>query len=219
MKETPILMCAEMVRATMKDRKTNTRRILRPQPVVFADHMEWRCKKAWYTTRNVHWNPIDNAFRDAIECGGCPHGQPGDRLWVKENWRVRGPHTDRYKPVDIAANCSHFEIAYEADIAWNKDTYGKLRPSIFLPRSLSRITIEITDVKVERVQDITERDALAEGVAIDKGNAYHVAGHDGVWAHATARGCFETLWDSLNKARGFGWETNPWVWCLTFRRL
>jgi hypothetical protein len=132
---------------------------------------------------------------------------------VKETWRVRGKHTDRYRPIEIAVNRAHFEIAYQASIAWNDDIYGKVRPSIFLPRTLSRIDLEITEVRVQRLQDISEKDAKAEGV--EAFAEAHCAKDNPL--DLSSVGYYEYLWNSINGPDS--WVSNPWVWAITFRRI
>lgn len=135
---------------------------------------------------------------------GCPYGQPGDNLWCKETFS--GADDQAFKHLVI------YRADGEQSVRW--------RPSIFMPRWASRITLELTAVRVERVQDISEDDAKAEGVieqfrAVvlrpDGGPDYHIPN--------SYRGGFANLWDSLNAKRGFGWDKNPWVWVLTFNRI
>jgi hypothetical protein len=194
MKERPILFSGQMIRAILDGSKTMTRRVVKPQPV-----------------SGISIDPIKREWVEGIP--HCPYGYPGDRLWVRETWRVEGKHTDGYSPSCIGANRSHFgRIDYEASIAWNKDMYGKLRPSIHMPRWASRITLEVTGVRVERLQDITEADAEAEGVAFMR----DIPDADET---LTAKVLFEILWDSINAKRGYGWDVNPWVWVVEFRRV
>jgi hypothetical protein len=151
-----------------------------------------------------------------LEMGGatsapCPYGQPGDRLWVRETWRVH-PWYDGDAPRNLSA-CPPADIEYRATpIARSEepeDGYGRWRPSIHMPRWASRLTLSVTDVRVERVQEISPEDCVAEGVfadgayVIEPGLPYPVA-------------TFKALWDSINAARGYSWDSNPWVWCVTF---
>lgn len=174
MKERPILFSGPMVRAILDGRKTQTRRPVKPQPFMATPSM--------------------------FDVSKCPLGQPGDRLWVRETWRVRGKHTDGYGADQIGFNRSHFSIAYQSDITWNDDIYGKIRPSIHMPRWASRITLEITRVWVERVQDITEEGAIREGmVPLDRSSPSEM---------------FRDTWQSIYGT----WDANPWVWAVEFRR-
>lgn len=128
--------------------------------------------------------------------GPCPYGIPGHSLWVKETW-ARHPDGDG--------------VVYRAtDPGWDDEGQIKWRPSIYMPRTASRITLETTGVRAERLQDISERDAMSEGVERDGAgwrNYYHVA----------ARDSFASLWDSINGKRA-PWASNPWVWVVTFAR-
>lgn len=176
MKERPILFSAPMVRALLTGTKTQTRRIAIPK-------------------RSIE--PMTDE---------CPYGQPGDRLWVREAWRVEGKHTDSYSPSCIEINRAHFgRIDYEASITWNKSMYGKLRPSIHMPRWASRITLEVTGVRVERLQDISEADARAEGISRADCPDWH------------ATTDYRALWESINGPGS--WDANPWVWVVEFRRV
>ena len=134
----------------------------------------------------------------------CPYGHPGDRLWVRERWAADMSFDDlpprmlppRGMPIYYHAT------AQCMDYKW--------RPSIHMPRWASRITLEITDVHVERVQDIHEEDAIAEG--IDPRKLSYLSGERAVTK-------FSVLWNSLYAADGFGWDVNPWVWVVTFKRV
>lgn len=125
-----------------------------------------------------------NGWRQMLR--NCPYGQPGDRLWVRET------HFD-------AKRLNEGRILYRAD--GDVSRFG-WTPSIHMPRSASRITLEVTGVRVERLQDISEADAVAEGVVWEQGQ--------------TAINVFETLWESINGAGS--WDANPWVWVVEFKR-
>ena len=179
-------MRGEMVRAILDGRKTQTRRIVKPQPsVIHAIHAD-----ASLTTNCI--------FRNGDQRIHCPHGQPGDRLWVKETW----VKTDGMTSVP--------DVFYRAsENAVNAEQLSPWKPSIFMPRWASRITLEIVGVRVERVQDITETDAMAEGVAWKD--------HAGL-ARFTAAKLYAALWDSIN-AKTHPWASNPWVWVIEFKRV
>lgn len=196
-----------MVRAIMEGRKMQTRRIVKPQPPSSAEVFNWseptipgeaKAAEGFYysDSSGLHF------------LAKCPYGQPGDRLWVRETWAL---HPDEHP--------SEAGILYRAtDPGWDDAATGlRWRPSIHMPRAASRLTLQITEIRIERLQDISEEDSIAEGVAIDRGNSYHVAGHEGQWAHATARGCMETLWGEINGTKS--WEANPFVWVISFRRV
>lgn len=209
MKERPILFSGPMVRDILDGTKTQTRREI-TRLLKFGEITEFQRSATkgydWsFRDRSGCWNDISH--ERLLEC--CPYGKPGDRLWVKETWGQVGEGD----PIIYRATCDT-----ETRFATNWYDRGfKWTPSIHMPRRASRITLEITDIRVERLQDISEEDTLAEGVAIDKGHCYHVAGHEGKWAHATAKGCFETLWGSINGPGS--WDANPWVWVIEFRKV
>jgi hypothetical protein len=181
-RERPILFSAPMVRAILEGRKTQTRRVYKPR---------------------VQDNVMDQ--HGPLWSLPCPYGVPGDRLWVRETWYERYDGLDDTYCEGYAADgemkCG--PVSATAHEAINMGARSK-RPSIFLCRADSRITLEITDIRVQRVQEISEEDAKAEGVSADA-------------CFATARLSYEQLWDSINAKRGYGWEANPWVWALTFR--
>jgi len=205
-RERPILFSSEMVKAILDGRKTMTRRVVKPQPKtaglsgVYADlyHRgpEW-----------AFWLP-DRRMTEP-RTWPCPFGQPGDRLWVRETWAIRdcNPLLAAIFRADCVEDDSGEREGWWMDKNRNGDEVfipGKVewRPSIFMPRWASRITLEITAVRVERVQDITEEDAWAEGIRTPN----PVAG-------------FMLRWEDLNLKRGYGWDANPWAWVITFRRL
>jgi hypothetical protein len=200
MREIGILMSAPMVRSTLDDTKLQTRRGMRPQP--FLDNkglLWWHWSKSRGSARN---EPPGQPSDEWLE--HCPYGRPGDRLWVREAWRS-GKIADRFPPRELTPHV----VWYEADGTAPEATSGKLRPGMFMPRWASRITLEVTGVRVERLQDISEADAKAEGagpllVPPDGGSCPHVEG-------------YRVLWESINGAGS--WDANPWVWCVSFRRL
>jgi hypothetical protein len=129
----------------------------------------------------------------------CPYGQPGDRLWVRETFADL---------IDIGGG--HNYCAYKADLKIDSsyEDHTHWTPSIFMPRWASRITLEITGVRVERVRDITPEDAYQEGMV-----------HNITASEADCLTPFRELWDSINAKRGYGWDVNPWVWVIGFRRI
>jgi len=227
-KERPILFSAPMVRAILEGRKTQTRRTVKPQPA-FDPHREqwsWENKAghiAWSGTR-----PQAAALLGAREI--CPYGQPGDRLWVRETWGLARPLRDSEGVVDDELEWSgsipkadprgkrlmdDWCVGYAAD-----GCEGRMRPSIHMPRWASRLTLEVTGVRVERLQDISEEDALAEGVgALSYGGAEDIWLGDGEDTR-DPRVAFRWLWDSINGGRPWRcWDDNPWVWVVEFRRV
>ena len=223
MKERPILFNGEMVRAILNGHKTQTRRPIAPQP-----------------PNNTTWDQDAGLFVvDGSRLGllrFCPFGVPGDRLWVRETWAhyqtvdsIRRPDGRSYDEVSdglagyradghdsiedfrehirLTSGCSLQDVVINGD---------KWRPSIRMPRWASRITLEVTDVRVERVQEIDRFDAIAEGIrwTISDENTVHV-----YEASKQTRERFRELWDSINVKRGYGWDVNPWVWVVEFERI
>lgn len=205
--ERPILFSGEMVRAL--PRKTQTRRVMRPQPTQTGACWNWKAF-AW-----VDGIPIGNLESPLV---WCPYGKPGDRLWVRETWA-----TD--KECSAIAYRADLPPDAEADEGWLKRNAPKLRkeyaewrwkPSIHMPRWASRFTLEVVAVKVERVQDISEMDAMADGCQIGDTLQRCPDGSPAIKA-GTRRISFMHLWDSIYLKRGSGWEKNPWIWAITFK--
>lgn len=207
--ERPILFSAPMVRAILDGHKTQTRRIVKSpwknRPIVYlpdADPMlkEWFADSAnpadphcWGIEHVVDLDPM---LLDEMD---CPYGKPGDGLWVRETFahgRIdKLPHPIKYR-------ADH----PEADTV--PDQYGRAwTPSIHMPRWASRIDLLITAVRVERLQDISEADAKAEGMTFPDGMAYGNNPQD----------AFRGLWSKINGPES--WDANPWVWAITFKRL
>lgn len=236
MKEQPILFSGPMVRAILEGRKTVTRRIMKPQPVEVTGsgrrvYRDADFKKSW------EWI---SGTGEGVGYSDCPYGKPGDRLWVRETFYAYGAWRRRYSEKK-RRNEWYFDdltIEYGEDYRYSENApdymNGRLlgvpnwhkRPSIHMPRSASRILLEITDIRVERLQDISEADAKAEGVEnqlwydkhADKYLQYfwNYAGA-GYQSFPTARQSFTSLWESINGPES--WDENPWVWVITFKRI
>ncbi len=225
MKEHPILFNTENVKAILDGIKTQTRRVLKPQPDSGLDpfdgyaHIEVGNYHPTMIDKNGEEYPGDEifgAYTDDGEWGWkCPYGQVGDRLWVRETWaysaKNQQPDGVIYKADGTILPNALARGTYTASQGW-----GKWSPSIFMPRCASRITLEITEVRVERVQEISEEDAFSEGL---RNKVYSNFDPDFDIAIYSAREAFHNLWDTLNEKRGYGWLANPWVWPLSFRRL
>lgn len=194
MKERPILFKAPMVRAILDGSKTQTRRVVKQDREGLLD-----CKPT----------PAWDAF---WQCVACPYGKPGDRLWVRETWSADA-WFDGNAPNDIPDSAYIAYVSGRHAVAWPA-AMGKVRASIHMPRWASRILLEVTDVRVERLQDISEADARAEGVKVD-GNGHAV--RDEVVNVGGARTAFAELWESINGPDS--WAANPWVWVIEFRRV
>lgn len=217
MKERPILFNGEMVRAILEGRKTQTRRVVKPQPDLPRKHRwSWTLEKDRLTWGRAPWpksDPINHFVEGEAK---CPYGQPGDRLWVRETWQTQelpdGLDGVLYKAsLNTANEFRPIENTQEAGYKWleahRRDQHW--RPSIHMPRWASRITLDITDVRVERVQEISDEGLFAEGWD-GPGRAMDVP---------DVANWFTYLWNSINEKRGFGWTTNPWVWVIEFKKV
>lgn len=207
MKERPILFSAPMVRALLAGTKTQTRRIVK--------------------ARDLEWMDVHQGLREPDNAERCPYGQPGDRLWVRETWQ--GPLLEEFEmdadadwhlPSHIHQYQNPAHCVYAADggpapeyIDLDDNMRNGWRPSIHMFRWASRITLEITSVHVERLQEIDIADAQAEGVS-DTG-AFILDGEGNEQGGPIAE--YAVLWDQIN---GSGiWEENPWVWVVKFNRV
>lgn len=208
-REKPILFSGAMVRAILDGRKTQTRRIVKGawhepdgylQSEPEGENGEW-----YFSCRKV---PASFVAR-------CPYGREGDRLWVRETFQTG----------DVAMNEPHGTVYRATDPDWGTMEGWKWKPAIHMPRWASRITLEITQVRVQRLQDISEDDAKAEGVEHDGIVGYYCDdGNPNDPEDFGAHRCnwrfgFKMLWESINAKRGYGWEKNPWVWAISFRRV
>jgi len=166
-----------------------TRRVIKPQPKVDG-------------VTTFYKNALIGAILTA-----CPYGQVGDRLWCKETWFPN--HLDWRERHNIS------DVDYKADYdgrgSFYEDGDPSWRPSIFMPRWASRIDLEITDIRVERLQEIISGDCLAEGILASCDDGIGVQGMELDYK-------FSKLWDSLNAKRGYSWESNPFVWVIEFKR-
>lgn len=225
MKVRPILFSGPMIRALLDGRKTQTRLVVKPQPPTGSVLHQY--------TREHEQSDLANSFGWFVQEAGdlwpcnrddrarCPYGVPGDILWVRETWSV-GALVDEDAPSKM--NAWSERPFYHADGEPPKFSgYGRVRPSIHMPRWASRLTLRITDVRVERVQDISEEDAEAEGSFLGKCSCSDMqTPMTGLYATFRQTGCsihgeeFRALWDSINKIRGYGWDANPWVWAISF---
>lgn len=194
MKERPILFSSPTIRAILEGRKTQTRRVVK-HITALGEPDNWCPRMA-----KPEIVQIIGDFR-----AYCPYGQIGDRLWVRE--------THWIAPTTKAV----FFREGENQRRYVEDRGYKWRPSIHMPRWASRITLEVTGVRVERVNQISEADALAEGCAINLGYTFACAFNE-KFAHHTARGCFNTAWNCIHGPEHFE-KTNPWVWVVEFTNV
>ncbi|WP_130888987.1 hypothetical protein [Pseudomonas sp. Sample_21] len=200
-KERPILFSAPMVRAILDGRKTVTRRACKPQPSANAH------------TTSAEGSPMGAWWETGKHLNRCPFGQIGDRLYVRETCFIND-FREAAVPVGERADC---EVHYRADGVPDFEGEEELirwRPSIHMPRWASRILLEITDVRVERLQDITYEQAAAEGVHRGPLREW-CASDEGGACHKYPIPAFRDLWQST----GGDWDANPWVWVVEFKRV
>lgn len=199
MKERPILFSAPMVRAILAGRKTQTRRIVKPQPSVIH---------RLYRDASILTNLL---FRRKDQTIRSPYGTIGDRLWVRETWAIHQCADSESERVHYRADCA---TGAEPCCPYDGERIKKWRPSIFMPRWASRITLEITEVRVQRLQAISEEDAAAEGVS----SPMPFKWRKDEWQNETPNiARFAALWESINGAAS--WAANPWVWAITFKMI
>lgn len=228
MTERPILFSAPMVRALLNGSKTMTRRVVKPRPdIVTMDGKAARWKTLKFydrETRQAVERDRDENGNRFIEQINCPYGKPGDRLWVRETW---APRTGGMLPELERAMIPRYRADGEFRPEWG---FMKWHPSIHMPRWASRIKLEITATRIERLQDISESDAGFEGVELAH------PGTPSTWwkdyeakkipdalqdpyhgLACSAQESFASLWRSINGADS--WDANPYVWVVEFRRI
>lgn len=243
MKERPILFKDTMVTAILEGRKTQTRRIIKKQ--ASKDCGIYHRPDGLYTYTQCEGIAVGEPFK-------CFYGKPGDRLWVRETHYLYGKWVknglsktgrQKWKFKALKKEAKHFDCLPDKIVTKKNKTGWFKRPSIFMPRWASRITLEITDIRVERVQEISEKDASNEGCNLEwyrdnaggeedlwpcpKCNGFQVHGALGENLGVTEVDCtdcdsavkmFKHLWDSINDYKGFGWKSNPWVWKISFKK-
>jgi hypothetical protein len=224
-KERPINFTSESVKAILDERKTQTRRVIKKAfDVEFASAVLPAKKSGWvaWWTLPLNTESLNNLAKftkeQYVHGFKCPYGVVGDELWVKENAYIA--------PVNFGDPQFSNRIDYEGNhriVGWTAsmdcegircaEDYGvKQRSSMLMPRWASRIQLRITDIRVERVQEITGADCKAEGI-----NSFVHPVAD--YYEASQRDGYQRLWDSINAKRGYGWDLNPWVWVIKFERV
>ena len=180
----PILFSTSMVQAILDGRKTQTRRVIKPQPNSKAEYKGTEIGKHVFETDIDMWH-IKSPY------------QPGQVLWVRETWSM----------ID---DMPYDNYVYRTDYGTTEDdsfppSMFKWKPSIHMPREAARIFLRVKNVRVERLQDITAHDAIREGMESE--TPFDTVDE------------FKELWNNLNAKRGYGWDTNPWVWVVKFERI
>ena len=251
MKERPILFSTEMVRAILDGRKTQTRRT---RGLSFIEHIPFGTGlyKEPYQKEDGQWyyqvqTKVDDSQENLLK---CPYGQIGDVLWVKETWRIVGwrdgePFVIEYKDgkhkrdvylnesraedynIECTDQCFAAGLKTDSDDNFIRPKEGyptKWRPSIFMPKTACRIRLQITNIRVERLQDITEEGCKAEGAETDEYLDFREWAESVAPAGSTIQGLrdyfAQNIWDKINQRGEFDpnrWEANPWVWCISFK--
>lgn len=212
-KERPILFNGAMVRAILAGAKTQTRRVVKPQPVFDT---RFRSRFRVDGRGSMSHRQVSTDAPAALLGEICPFGQPGDRLWVRETWcHAWDDERDQWSdPERYHYRADGIEVVHVDD-----GERSPWCPSIHMPRRACRLLLEITDVRVERLQEISEADAMAEGADVHVlpdirlPRTHPRAGRPMVYADC--REIFADLWDST----GGDWNSNPWVWAITFKRI
>lgn len=224
--ERPILFSAPMVRAILAGTKTQTRRAMTNQPqwdsTLTPPGWCWHGKKAGEPSL-IKWPNETRLARELTARAVCPYGQAGDRLWVRETWGLfkKTPDDHVHACVRGDRRADGFEPHYRATDTWDMPA-GAWRPSIHMPRWASRLTLEITGVRAERLQTISAADAKAEGIEgqFDDG-PWRNYGRDGYWfpeGKDTAPVLsYRSLWEKINGPDS--WAADPWVWVVEFKRV
>lgn len=231
MSDKPILFSAPMVRALLDGRKTQTRRVLRK---VSPDRDRWRFGNRYSA---IIFETEDDLRERGGQCEYSPYAT-GDRLWVREAWQgintSDGPQlsyraTPDYFPIDawdgpdegIGPSFNYDRCPGTDFCVWGSDLLaddGPWRPGIHMPRWASRLTLTVTNVRVQRLQDISEEDAIAEGIAQLRNGQWHWSNHGRTdfeqHGYHTARGAYDALWGDINGPKS--WPENPWIIALTF---
>lgn len=207
MKERPILFSGEMVRAILAGNKSQTRRVIQfPRKWIGIVDNDLRESGFWNT--GECWQYGDDRLPQNY--------QVGDRLWIRETWAILNdddgtPDYYQYK----ADSGDPYPGNWPPEEAKGNPEAPKWRPSIFMPKDIARIWLEITGMKVERLQDISQEDARAEGSKL------WIPEDDNLkqYTNGSYRNGFHELWDNINIKRGYPWSSNPWVWMIEFRRI
>ena len=209
MKERPILFSTPMVQAILAGTKTQTRRIVKKAPTTEINHRLIALDNGWNWQVDQQ-GVVPTMHREIDNPMVCPYGQIGDQFWVRESWYQKGTVGRSYPDDDEYQFFGHKQAAYVADGDAPKDWTVRKRPSIHMPRWASRLQLEITNIRIERLNDISSEDAKAEGFdysthpsAIEMGYAIG------------AKTNFRFTWEQIYGQNE--WNKNPWVWVIEFK--
>ena len=223
----PIIFKGWSIRRILAGEKTHTRRIVKPQPPDDVRSVMWDDMGGdWIGTVGSRNDPI-------LWNEKCPYGKPGDQLWVKEAFRLPERHDDQYTPKEYVSRSGYTQgipgyARYEADekrvfeVAGNPGApsfkWGRLRPAIHMPRELCRLRLRVEDVRVERLHEISNEEAVAEGVRgfwCDEIQGYDIP--DVAVVDGPPRRAFAYVWEDIHG--NDAWEKNPFVWVVEFSRI
>lgn len=236
MKDRPIIFDAESIRSILEGHKTQARRVIKPQPLGYDPLLN----------AGGVWEFCDDRDPNPLHFYRCPYGVAGDRLWVRETWRVRNVSENGRVAIDYKATPEiiHTPWCYPSyeifkrleqqtwEDAESKGIHGwdagespaRWRSPIYMPRWASRIVFVIVSIRVERLRNISEADAVSEGIetshAFDGSIKYVSYSEPGIsYLESDPRTAFLFRWDTINAKRGFCWENNPWVWVVEFSKV
>lgn len=224
-KEKPILFSVPMVQAILAGRKTQTRRIMKPQPIDQGND-------CWFYGDDVYISKEELAshlFHEVYGNNGTPYGSVyngfGDRLWVRERFWQKGHSSASWdENGEWDGRWSwHQKVRFDKPVE-SEPVEWRCRPSIHMPRWASRINLELVDVEAEQLRDISDDDAIAEGIEpVSQLGVLRVCGwkdYSGATpGFMSPRDSFRTLWESINSDPAFSWSANPWLWVLKFKRV
>jgi hypothetical protein len=204
MKEHPIIFSTPMVQAILEGRKTMTRRVVKGLPE--GTHAVWFDGGEWIVENDLGQCWVNGKLK-------CPFGEPGDRLWVRELWSDCITVTD-------GKRLPSPQFVYKAsDDFMDDDHYFKFKTPIHMPKAAARLWLEIVNIKVEKLEDISLQDAAKEGVECDATTGLWKDYHTNKFKCQSARHSFASLWYEINGLKKMMKTPNPWVWVIEFRRV
>lgn len=204
-KQHPILFSTEMVEAILDGRKTQTRRVVKPQPK--TQHRS-DTRLQFYARRGENWEVKDKWAGDGfsiLDSFKCPYGKPGDILWVRETWASLGSGAAIEYGFKAGASDDTLDAMKFYSLKW--------KPSIHMPKAACRLFLRITKVRVERLHEISDTDVMNEGAQDSWFTLWELTGK----TKPGLRPGFERLWSKINGAES--WQSNPWVWVVEFERV
>ena len=212
--EKPILFSTAMVKAILAGRKAMTRRVIKPQPIDIGLAYCWKDCAV-----HLGGDKLNQEQGNREMSYYCPYGKVGDHLWVRETYTIGDYNYKKSAEIIYKAGGKVNFNGWDEWLDKNTEHAGRCgvvdrwKPSIFMLRKFSRITLKITDIRVERVQDISSEDAVKEGAE------YMEYGEPGIAPLTVAQIVFASYWDKINAKRGYSFEINPYVWVISFKVL